>query len=288
MALDQTHLDKSLAASDRAHQNYLQVALSAARAGRDELLKYLGRLENVDKKFQAGLVTEADRAAEAAIHEVLKTYTPDFEFLGEESSANDKALKVQSQSDYRWIVDPLDGTTNYVHQFPFFAVSIGLEFQGKVVVGVVDAPLLNEVYCAVKNGGSYVNGKALRVSRTNSLEDAFVATGFHAEKQKMFEEQLEMFSYLGPKVRAVRRPGAASLDLCYLARGVFDLYYERGLQPWDSAAGAIIVEEAGGVVRSFFEDHYSPFQNSLLAGNPKLVSKFVDSCSHVFGSKDLS
>lgn len=257
---------------DPERQKLLKLALRAARAGRAELLNYLGRLKNIEHKFQAGLVTEADRAAEAAIFSVLRAGTPEADFLGEESV---KGPIIASTKDLRWLVDPLDGTTNYVHQFPFFGVSIGLEFKGELIAGVVDAPLLNEVYCGLRGGGSYVNGKRLGVSKCTELKDAFVATGFHGEVAEVFDEQIRMFSHLGPRTRAARRAGSAALDLCYVARGVFDFYYERGLQPWDSAAGIVILEEAGGVATTFRGAAASPYKNSLAAGSRALVEAFT-------------
>lgn len=263
---------ESLRRCDPERQRLLSLALRAARAGRVELLRYLGRLKNIEHKFQAGLVTEADRAAEAAIFSVLRAGTPEADFLGEESV---KGPITASNKDLRWLVDPLDGTTNYVHQFPFFGVSIGLEFKGELIAGVVDAPLLNEVYCGLRGGGSYVNGKPLRISNCAELKDAFIATGFHGEVAEVFEEQIRIFNHLGPRTRAMRRAGSAALDLCYVARGIFDFYYERGLQPWDSAGGVLILEEAGGVATTFRGSPASPYKNSLAAGPRALVDAFT-------------
>lgn len=273
---------ESLKQCDPERQRLLKLALRAARAGRAELLKYFGRLGNIEHKFQAGLVTEADRAAEAAIFSVLRAQTPDADFLGEESVVGPIGA---SPKDLRWLVDPLDGTTNYVHQFPFFGVSIGLEFKGELIAGVVDAPMLGEVYCGLRGGGSYLNGKRLGISKCSTLADAFIATGFHAEVEEIFSEQVRVFDHVARKVRAARRAGSAALDLCYVARGIFDFYYERNLQPWDSAAGILILEEAGGIATTFRGAPASPYGNSIAAGPRALVEDFTREVTPLLLSK---
>lgn len=251
-------------------------AIQAVRRGREILLNYYGNLERVEAKFQAGLVSEADKESEKAIQNYLQTHFPQYEFLGEEG-AYAKGVKnmTSSQGEGRWILDPLDGTTNYIHRFPIFCISLALEVKGKIQLAVVDVPMLNETYTAVRGSGAFLNGKKLSVAKTKSLQDAFLATGFVAEHEHVIEEQLEIFSEVVRKSRGVRRPGAAAYDLCLVAKGVFDGFWERNLQPWDSAAGILLVEEAGGVVKTYQGKEYNPYHNSCVAGNEQVVSELL-------------
>lgn len=249
----------------------LQCALKAARLGREVLLHYFGRLENVQEKFQAGLVSEADKESERVIRDHLARSYPEIDFLGEESAGDLSKVQVGSPQG-RWILDPLDGTTNYVHRFPVFAVSLGLEINGELQVGVIDAPMMGtgEVYTAIRGQGAFLNGKKLSVSSTTELKDAFLATGFIGDLEDNLAEQLKVFSNVVRKVRGVRRAGAAAYDLAMVARGVFDGYWEKGIKPWDGAAGVLLVREAGGVVTTYRGEPYNLFQNSIVAG-PKAI-----------------
>lgn len=252
----------------------LGTALKAARLGREVLLKYFGNLEHVEEKFQAGLVSEADKESEKTIAAHLKKNFPQIEFLGEESFA--AGAKVQWSADHkgaRWILDPLDGTTNYIHRFPIFCISLALEIDGKIQMGVVDVPMLNETYTAIRGRGSFVNGRRLSVSKTTELKDALLATGFVAEHENVIGEQMKVIDDMVRKCRGIRRPGAAAYDLCLVARGVFDGFWERNLQPWDSAAGILLIEEAGGVYQTYRGETYNPYKNALVTGNPALVKQ---------------
>lgn len=252
----------------------LKAALAAVRQGREVLLKYFGNLEHIEEKFQAGLVSEADKESEKVISSELKKRFPQIEFLGEESFAAGAKVQWTSQhSQARWILDPLDGTTNYVHRFPIFCISLALEVNGKIQLAVVDVPMLHETYTAVRGQGAFVNGRALRISQTSNLRDALLATGFVAEHENIISEQIKIFTEMVRKCRGVRRPGAAAYDLCLVARGVFDGFWERNLQPWDSAAGILLIEEAGGVFKTYRNQTYDPYKNSIVAGNAALVSE---------------
>ncbi len=256
----------------------LRVGLKACRLGREVLLKYIGNLQNVSEKFQAGLVSEADKESERVISEHLRKNFPSIEFLGEESSF--EGAKVQWQPagmSGRWILDPLDGTTNYIHQFPIFCISLALEINSEVQVAVIDCPMLGETYTAIRGKGAFVNGKRIRVSKTERMKDALLATGFVAEKKEVIEEQLKIFADIVMKCRGVRRPGAAAYDLALVARGVFDGFWERNLQPWDSAAGILLIEEAGGKVSTYRGHKYNPYKNSIVAGNPFIADQVVES-----------
>lgn len=257
------------------NESYLEVALQAVRKGRECLMSYYGNLSHVKKKHLAGLVSEADQETEKVIQKFLKEQTPQFGFLGEESAyANEQKSKgVVSAHDNVWVLDPLDGTTNFIHQFPIFCISLGLKTEGDLQVGVIDVPILHETYAAEKNCGAYVNGKPLSVSKTELIEDSLLATGFFAEDEQPLAEQLKIFSELVRRARAIRRPGAAAYDLCQVARGVFDGFWEKNLKPWDVAAGVLLVREAGGQVMNYQGSDFDIFDSSLIAGNPHITKQ---------------
>jgi len=264
----------------------LYKAIKAARLGREVLLHYFGRLEHIEEKFQAGLVSEADKESEKAIFNYLKKNFPDDEFVGEESTLDSTKI-LPAQAKGRWIVDPLDGTTNYIHRFPIFCVSIGYEYLGRIQVAVIDMPMLGEVYTAIRGRGAFVNGRSLQTSATTTIKDSLLATGFVAEHEDQIQEQLRVFGDVVRKCRGVRRAGAAAYDLTQVARGVFDGYWERGIKPWDSAAGILMVEEAGGRVTTYRGKEYTPYKNSIIATNahlaPLLIKEFT---SHLDGNTD--
>ncbi|HEX7672733.1 MAG TPA: inositol monophosphatase family protein [Bdellovibrio sp.] len=255
-------------------EQVLGTAIKAVSLGREVLLNYFGNLEHVEEKIQAGLVSEADKESERVIAEHLKKNFPAIEFLGEES-AYISGAKVQTPAgpQGRWILDPLDGTTNYVHRFPIFCISLGLEVNGQMQLAVIDVPMLKETYTAIRGKGAYVNGRPLRISKEAELKSALLATGFVAEHENVISEQLKVFENIVRKCRGVRRPGAAAYDLAQVARGVFDGYWERNIQPWDAAAGILLVEEAGGIVQTYRGDKYTPYKNSIVAGNPAIVKE---------------
>lgn len=261
----------------------LSVALRACRRGREILLNHLGHLEKVEKKFQAGLVSEADKESEAAIIEVLKKAYPSSEVLGEESShAGTKVREGRAGVEGRWILDPLDGTTNYIHRFPVFCISLALEAAGELKVAVIDVPMMGETYTAIRGGGAFVNGRPLRVSTSTEFEDCLLATGFFPEDKLALKEQLELFAAVVGDVRGVRRAGAAAYDLAMVAAGVFDGFWEKNLKPWDIAAGQLLVEEAGGVVMTYSGGPHDPYQTSIIAANPtigpKIQERFKGTC----------
>lgn len=253
----------------------LYIAIKAVRAGREVLQHYYGRLEHVEEKFQAGLVSEADKESEKAIFDYLRKNFPNDEFLGEESTLD--LTKIQDMKPAgkvgRWIVDPLDGTTNYIHRFPIFCISLGYEVEGKIKLAVIDVPMLGEVYTAIEGQGAYVNGRRIHVSDTPNIKKSLLATGFFSEDEVSLEEQLRIFSTVVREARAIRRPGAAAYDLAQVARGVFDGFWERNLKPWDSAAGILLVREAGGEVVTYTGKDYHPYNNSLIAGNKAIVAE---------------
>ena len=259
-----------------------KMALSTVRKGRELLLSYYGELSHVESKFQAGLVSEADRESEKLIKAGLSEINPTWEFLGEEESFLKGDAKVEKGSKPRWILDPLDGTTNYIHQFPIFCISLALEFDGQLQLAIIDCPLTHETFTAIRGGGAFLNGKKISVSSTEKLKDSLLATGFFPDHLEALEDQLVVFSKLIKKSRGVRRAGAAAYDLCMVAKGTFDGFWEPNLKPWDVAAGQLLVEEAGGKVVNRSGRVHSPYDSYIIATNAKLSStlfEFINSQS---------
>lgn len=263
--------------SQKDINHYLHLAKQAAAQAEPILLKYFGQLESVGEKHQAGLVTQADLESEAAIAEFFAKHTPDFDFIGEEDAHKDPEgfRNNASSRKPRWIVDPLDGTTNFVHGFPIFCISIGLEWEGECLVGVVQAPAMNQIFSAAKNEGAWLNNKQIHVSQRKTVEQALVTTGFITSNKEQLHSQLKLFNKVIDKVRALRRPGAAAYDLAMVANGVFEAFWEESLSPWDTCAGVVLVEEAGGKVTQLNGQSYDPFQTSILATNGYVHSEFV-------------
>jgi myo-inositol-1(or 4)-monophosphatase len=220
----------------------LALAVRLARAaGKLQRDRYETRLEVQTKTTPINLVTEVDHACEELVVEGIAAERPDDAILAEEGSGRDR-----DDAPWRWVIDPLDGTTNYAHGYPRFCVSIGVERESIRAVAVVYDPLLDELYTAVRGRGAWMNTRRLRVSKTASLGEAMLATGFAYDVRRSSVDNLDHFAALVKRSRAVRRDGSAALDLCYVAAGRFDGFWELKLQPWDVAAGLLIVEEAGG------------------------------------------
>lgn len=254
----------------------LAAAQSAAGLAAKVLLDYFGRLTKVSEKFQAGLVTEADVASEKVIQAELQRMYP-AQFLGEESSG---AAKPPWPTEGNWwIVDPLDGTTNYVHRFPIFCISIGLMWQGELVLGLVHVPMLKTTYTATKGGGAFRDGQPIKVSDRSEIRDSLLATGFFRDKPEALREQLDIFKKLVFEARGIRRAGAAAYDLCLVAEGVFDAFWEKSLAPWDTAAGTVLVREAGGMVTDYKGNEYHHNADSILASSKKLFPTILKDIS---------
>jgi myo-inositol-1(or 4)-monophosphatase len=249
----------------------LTTALNASRQGRQVLLEYFGQLKKVQVKAHAGLVSEADIESERVIAAELARGLPGVAILGEEDAF---AQKRETLQPTMWVVDPLDGTTNYVHRFPIFCISIGLQWKGQPAIGVVDVPMLDKTYTCAKGQGAFVNGEPIRVSDRTRIEDSLLATGFFPDNVSAMKEQLAIFSNLVYLARGIRRAGAAAYDLCLVAEGVFDAFWEKNLKPWDTAAGSLMVREAGGVSWNYAGQDYQLGQDSILCGNP-LVAPLI-------------
>jgi myo-inositol-1(or 4)-monophosphatase len=221
---------------------HLETAVLAAKdAGRIQLEAF-DKPHTIDFKGETNLVTEVDRACESTIHGRLRETFPSHDFLMEET------VTQRTDSPFLWVVDPLDGTTNYTHCYPHFCCSIALQHEGKTVVGVVYDPVRRELFTATEGGGAFLNGRPIRTSEEDQLIRCLIATGFPNEIRTARDKNLRKFAKILLLVRSVRRSGSAALDLCYLAAGRLDGYWVLTLSPWDAAAGALIVEEAGGRV----------------------------------------
>ena len=219
------------------------LAERAARRAGDHLCERFGNAGQVDLKGAIDLVTEADHAAEELVVSTIRSERPGDAVLAEERGADGGAA---GDAGVRWIIDPLDGTTNFARSFPMFAVSVGAELRGELVAGAVHVPMLGEMFTAARGGGATLNGAPIRVSTTPRLERAFLATGFPYYIRTNPDNNLDHFARFATRALAIRRAGAAALDLAYVACGRFDGFWELRLKPWDLAAGALLVREAGG------------------------------------------
>ena len=241
---------------------------AAVEAGRLLLSRLDGDFQ-VSKKGPIDLVTEMDLEAERIIISRIRESFPDHQILAEEKGSS------QGSEDFRWIIDPLDGTTNYAHGYRFFSVSIALEVGGQIVLGVVYDPVTEELFSARHGEGAWLNDQSIGVSGTEDLIDSMLCTGFSYDQQAM-RRNLQLFSRIILESRAVRRDGSAALDLCYLACGRFDGFWELSLHPWDVAAGKLIAEEAGGRITSFDGSPCSIYDAEILASNGRIHGAMIE------------
>ncbi len=251
----------------------LNIAVKAARAAGAIINRAALDLEvlKVGSKGPNDYVSEVDRAAEEAIIAILLEAYPGHGILAEESGRTHGAR----HSDYVWIIDPLDGTTNFLHGFPVYAVSIALAFRGQVQQAVVYDPTRNDLFFASKGRGAFMNDRRLRVSKRIRLAEALIGTGFPFRKGDNFKRYVKMFEEVMQSCAGLRRPGAAALDLCYVAAGWYDGFFETGLNPWDVAAGSLIITEAGGLIGNFTGESDYLYQREVVAGTPKVYGQLV-------------
>ncbi len=251
----------------------INVAVRAARTAGNIINRAALDIESVrvSQKKANDFVTEVDQAAEAAIIETLLTAYPGHGIWAEESGREHGA----ADSEYVWIIDPLDGTTNFIHGLPVYCVSIALAVKGKVEQAVVYDPTRNDLFTATKGRGAYLNDRRLRVSKRISLREALISTGFPYRQGDDFNHYLAMMGEVMQRTAGLRRPGAAALDLAYVAAGFTDGFFEKGLQPWDVAAGSLLVTEAGGLVGNLSGESDFLDQQECLAGNPKIYAQMV-------------
>ena len=251
----------------------LNTAVKAARAAARIISRASLDLDGlkVNTKAPNDFVTEVDHAAEQAIIELLLGAYPGHGIMAEESGSVHGA----KHSEYVWIIDPLDGTTNFIHGFPVYAVSIALAFRGQVQQAVVYDPNRNDLFYASKGRGAFLNDKRLRVSKRNRLADCLIGTGFPFRQGDDFQRYLKILEAVMPQCAGLRRPGAAALDLCYVAAGYTDGFFETGLAPWDAAAGSLLVTEAGGLCGNFTGEADFLHRREMVAGNPKIYAQLV-------------
>lgn len=248
----------------------LAFAEDVARGAGDILRRNYGRQQTIHFKGEINLVTEVDRASEAYILGRIRERFPDHGVLSEESP------ELPSPSPYRWIVDPVDGTTNYAHGYPCFCVSVAVEREGAVVAGAVFDPLLGESFTAAAGSGARRNGEPISVSRISDLRKSLLATGFAYDVKESSDNNFDYFRAFVLTGQAIRRDGSAALDLCYLACGRFDGFWELKLKPWDTAAGLLILHEAGGVSSRLDGGPYDIHQPDLLASNGLIHQRMVE------------
>lgn len=250
-------------------QPMLNIAVRAARAGGNVIMRYLDKLHDlpVDTKGRNDFVTEVDRQAENAIILQLRQTFPHHSILAEESG-----LQEGRQGEYIWIIDPLDGTTNFIHGFPQFAVSIALQHRGKLEQAVIYDPMRQELFSASRGAGAQLDGRRIRVSKQSRLDGALIGTGFPFRELQHLDRYLETFRAVITRTAGIRRPGAAALDLAYVACGRLDGFWEFGLKPWDMAAGALLIEEAGGIVADINGDGDFLNSGNILASTPKIFN----------------
>jgi myo-inositol-1(or 4)-monophosphatase len=251
-------------------KKFLKHASETARAAGEILREGVDKIAWIEHKGEINLVTEIDLKSEALIKQRIGDAFPDHQIMAEESDLP------KEESAFRWIADPVDGTTNYAHGFPMFCVSIALEIEGRVDVGVVYDPTRDELFTATRGGGAHLNGAPIKVSEEAELSESLIATGFPYDLRTSEVNNLDHWNAMIFKTRAVRRAGSAALDLCYTAMGRFDGFWELKLHPWDVAAGSLIIEEAGGKVSDLAEGPLDIYSQEILASNGKIHSQMSE------------
>jgi len=246
-------------------------ALEAANVAGAILTDYARNGFRVEYKDTVNLVTDADRRSEQAVIDVIRRAFPAHRVLAEEGG-----VQAGHDPDYRWVIDPLDGTTNFAHGYPAYCVSIGVEYRGDCILGVVLDPTRHELFLAEAGGGAFLNDKPLRTSRTPTLDKALLVTGFAYDIRVNAQNNLDNFSRFALTAQGVRRTGTAALDMCYVAAGRFDGFWELKLHPWDTAAGLVILREAGGRVTDFKGTPYSICEPSIVASNGLIHEEMLE------------
>jgi myo-inositol-1(or 4)-monophosphatase len=255
-------------------QPLLNIAVRAARRAGEVIIRGMNRLHRLDirAKGQNDFVTEIDTQAELEIIDIIRKHYPDHAVLAEEGGQTGG----RAESDFLWIIDPLDGTTNFVHGFPQFAVSIAVQRRGRMEHGVVYDPLRQELFTTSRGDGAQLDGKRIRVSSQVGLDRALIGTGFpYRANMQYLDNYMAMMKVVMQATAGIRRPGAAALDLAYVAAGRLDAFWEFGLSPWDTAAGTLLITEAGGLVGTLTGGEYKQ-QGHILAGSPKVYAALLE------------
>jgi len=257
---------------------YIGLAFRAAMLAGEHILDNLGKISqsDIDTKQASDFVTRVDRESEQIIIDTVRKKFPDHHFLAEESERKDDT------GEYRWIIDPLDGTTNFIHGYPVFSVSIALEVKGDIIVGLIYDPLRHEIFSAEKGKGAFLNGKPLKVSSAPDLTNSLITTGFPFRRKDLINPYLDLFKNIFYKVSDIRRAGSAALDLASLASGRCDCFFEIGLSPWDIAAGSILVKEAGGIITDFGGGTDYMLTGNIVAATPALHKEILMEVTGVF------
>jgi myo-inositol-1(or 4)-monophosphatase len=250
-----------------------RIALKAVKEGSAILMKYFGKIKSIDYKGEINLVTEADRRSEEVILSIIKDIYPDHRILAEETGESG------SSSPFKWIIDPLDGTTNYAHGYPCFCVSLAVEHEEEVIYGAVYDPVKDELFTAEKGKGAFLNGKAIKTSSTKRLDQSLLCTGFPYDVRDDMDSNMINFRTFLMKAQAVRRDGSAALDLCYTATGRFDGFWEQKLFPWDVAAGSLLITESGGTLSNFKGGIFSIYDKEIVASNGIIHNQMVETLS---------
>lgn len=255
--------------------DFIEVAMESARKAGKIQIKNLGKLKSIsfkDVKGKNDIVTKIDTECEDLIISKLRERFPRHSILAEEGGNHNN-----SDSQYKWIVDPLDGTMNYSNDYPFFCISIALEYKDEVVLGIIYDPVRDEMFSAEKGKGAKLNDKRVFVSKTDKIEASFVVCGtFYYHNEKLKEKHFSILKRINEKVRGIRRDGSAALDLCYVACGRYDAFWECGLKAWDVAAGSLIVEEAGGKITKYSGSEFSIYEQELLASNSLVHNNLIE------------
>ena len=259
----------------------LKSARDAARAGAEVLRGMWGRQLNVECKGRADYVTEADRGSEAAILQVIRKRHPGHLILAEESASGWSRESMRTD-EVQWVVDPLDGTTNFIHGIPQVAVSVAALRQGRPIVGVVLDVTRKEEFSALKGQGAWLDGRPMAVSALTNLQDAVLFTGFPFKRKHLLEDYLALFKDLMQEISGIRRPGAAALDLAWVAAGRCEGFWELGLSPWDLSAGALLISEAGGKISDFSGGSEHLWSGEVAAGNPVVHKWLRQKCARRF------
>lgn len=254
----------------------VNIAVRAARSAGNIMVRYLDRLDSlrVETKGRNDFVSEVDRRAEEEIVRMLRRAYPDHAVVGEEYGSDQGA---SNDAEYEWIIDPLDGTTNFLHGIPHFAISIGLRYRGRLEAGVIYDPVRQELFTAHRGGGAQLDGRRIRVAQRRDMVGALIGTGFPFRHEQHFPAYLKMFAAVSEKAGDLRRAGSAALDLAYVAAGRLDGYWELGLQPWDMAAGALLVKEAGGIVGDVRGGEEYLRSGHIVCGGPKVFKDLLTS-----------
>jgi myo-inositol-1(or 4)-monophosphatase len=256
---------------------FLEIAVKAAKLAGQIIVEHLGKIskKDIDLKKASDFVTIIDKESEKVIIDTIKKHFPDHLFLAEES------LKECGRETYRWIIDPLDGTTNYIHSYPVFSISIALEYKEEIIAGVILDPLRNELFWTEKGTGAYLNCAPIEVSKVE-MSESLVTTGFPFRSKEMIDTYMKLFKNVFLKVGDLRRSGSAALDLAYLACGRCDGFFELGLSPWDIAAGSLLIKEAGGIVTDFAGGAHYLGTGNIVAGNPAIHKEVLGEVKKVF------